>query len=1167
MFTCECCGKKLKSQRGMTQHTLKSWACREANRARSSLSQGAAPMVCEPTVGAGEEDPRGPVDMPRRQSKRLRKAAEQEMEEDEETGEMEEESDAYDSEEEDDGPPEMQDGSSVGSVESLESDGEPPMWYGDQGDGEDEDSGGEDDSSVELEPDTTMRDSFREYCDTHSDQFDPLDEATEKSIRLMDLMRKAKCPLNAYQPFLEWHLRESGHLADRSMTLKDTTEYVTRPTLMKRLFKRYGCEGLKPKVRKVKLPHSNTVVSIPCRDAKEVIKALLTDPRTNPEDYLFFDNNPWAPPPDPVVHLADLNTGDAYLKSHEALVKNKGDWLLPVVLYMDAAVTGQFSDLPVTPLKIALGCHNQKYRDKEHAWMELAWIPKVRPPKSRGRKIFKSSGHIEAEGLVLVQGEGDSEEDGTDEEDPEPDTDEEADENVVKAQDLHTMLSVALESFVDVQRTGFMWDLVHEETEYKNSRAIIYVSHLKVDNDEADKAYTKYEVRTGNVAQLCRTCYCPTCECDDPRKTWRFKKPKDIQKLVDKGDLKRLKAMSQHCVDNAFYALRFHLANDRGIHGACPCDKLHTVLLGIFKYTSKAFFERVGPKSQLAKDLHALGALYGSFFQRQSDRTLPNTQFGQGLQKGKLMAKEHRGVLLVLAIACVCTAGRKLLGRRKAFSEGDGSANWSKLLEMLLQWEAFLCLKEITRADAKRLDTKHKFIMYLLHKYGRRKEGMGLKVYKFHAMKHMVQDFLLYGTASEMDTGSNESHHKPSKYAARLTQRKESTFNLQTANRMTEFHVLDLALTEVEHKRTIWEYFELAQRTVDALWEANSAGPDGVGGGTNVAPEDIDDLCLELRDVTFPESDDSSEESEIDNAESEDSNAEPEDVGADEEENSLDDGMEDTEVFTGGTRIRVYEDHKKDYEPCFEMMTRSKRMQKETIMKLDILTFLNDLQNLTLKYLPGHQLSIKTEHKRNGVMFRGHPKFRGDGPWRDWATIDWGKTEGKLPCHIWCFVELRNMPTGEETLEYGGIDLQDGVFAVVEVAKYNKESEDTRDQCTDLFTPLKLIMKDSEQEIAERKFYLAETEAIVGTSIVVPDVGGARNAFLEVKPREQWAKQFLRWLRKPHKEDKMDWSYFEEMRKQEAEARRKKAEKAAAKRAATEARRKAAREAKGTSRK
>ena len=45
---------------------------------------------------------------------------------------------------------------------------------------------------------------------------------------------------------------------------------------------------------------------------------------------------------------------------------------------------------------------------------------------------------------------------------------------------------------------------------------------------------------------------------------------------------------------------------------------------------------------------------------------------------------------------------------------------------------------------------------------------MGLKIMKFHAILHLLQDMLLFGTPSEMDTGSNESHHKPSKYAAKL---------------------------------------------------------------------------------------------------------------------------------------------------------------------------------------------------------------------------------------------------------------------------------------------------------------------------------------------------------------------------------------------------------------
>ena len=66
---------------------------------------------------------------------------------------------------------------------------------------------------------------------------------------------------------------------------------------------------------------------------------------------------------------------------------------------------------------------------------------------------------------------------------------------------------------------------------------------------------------------------------------------------------------------------------------------------------------------------------------------------------------------------------------------------------------------------------------------------------------------LLFGTPSEYDTGSNESHHKPSKYAAQLTQRNESTFTLQSAIRITEFLILDLALFELENGVSVQDYF------------------------------------------------------------------------------------------------------------------------------------------------------------------------------------------------------------------------------------------------------------------------------------------------------------------------------------------------------------------------
>ena len=85
---------------------------------------------------------------------------------------------------------------------------------------------------------------------------------------------------------------------------------------------------------------------------------------------------------------------------------------------------------------------------------------------------------------------------------------------------------------------------------------------------------------------------------------------------------------------------------------------------------------------------------------------------------------------------------------------------------------------------------------------------MGLKVMKFHAVTHMIQDMLVYGVPTEFDTGSNESHHKEAKLAAKLTQRKESTFNQQTANRLTEFHCIDLGIQEIDNQLRPWDYFE-----------------------------------------------------------------------------------------------------------------------------------------------------------------------------------------------------------------------------------------------------------------------------------------------------------------------------------------------------------------------
>ena len=136
--------------------------------------------------------------------------------------------------------------------------------------------------------------------------------------------------------------------------------------------------------------------------------------------------------------------------------------------------------------------------------------------------------------MIVLYGEGaGSSEEGTDSqaENSEPDDEE---DDPVKAQDFHTMLSVILESFVDLQRTGFIWDLVYEGVLYKNVEFVIFVPFVKCDTEEADLLCGKYLCRNKHVKHICRYCHCPTSNADDPRAKYRMKTQAEIQNLVEK---------------------------------------------------------------------------------------------------------------------------------------------------------------------------------------------------------------------------------------------------------------------------------------------------------------------------------------------------------------------------------------------------------------------------------------------------------------------------------------------------------------------------------------------------------------------------------------------------------------------------------------------------------
>ena len=76
--------------------------------------------------------------------------------------------------------------------------------------------------------------------------------------------------------------------------------------------------------------------------------------------------------------------------------------------------------------------------------------------------------------------------------------------------------------------------------------------------------------------------------------SYRFKTQTEIEKLVEKDDTEKLRSISQHNMQNAWHKVRFNQGNNRGIHGATPCEKLHQFDLGVIPSSRTVFFKQIG---------------------------------------------------------------------------------------------------------------------------------------------------------------------------------------------------------------------------------------------------------------------------------------------------------------------------------------------------------------------------------------------------------------------------------------------------------------------------------------------------------------------------------------------------------------------------------------------
>ena len=202
--------------------------------------------------------------------------------------------------------------------------------------------------SNEGGPNRTMRDQFREYATYMRHHSGPLAPEEITSIKLLNILKEKKAPLNTFEDLMVWHLVAKGELKE-GQKLGDHPGYCGRNTLLKKLKKCYNMDKKFAFKTKVKLPHSGQWVELTRHDFLQMVQSILTDPNLKDEDFDFTDNDPFAPPPEKPVWIEGLRTGEAYRASYKEYITKPNQILLPIPFYIDGTQTASLLTWKLKP--------------------------------------------------------------------------------------------------------------------------------------------------------------------------------------------------------------------------------------------------------------------------------------------------------------------------------------------------------------------------------------------------------------------------------------------------------------------------------------------------------------------------------------------------------------------------------------------------------------------------------------------------------------------------------------------------------------------------------------------------------------------------------------------------------------------------------------------------
>lgn len=622
------------------------------------------------------------------------------------------------------------------------------------------------------------------------------------AVELLANTKKARMSVYVFDAIMNWaktcSIKYNVNYSDITISRKKIFEIINR---------KYDLKDLTPNTTQIYCSGYGGNVDVIWHEFDECLYSLLMDRELmKPENLLWNDAD--ACESNKRVY-DDVNSGSVYKEAYKKyIVDSSKEKLIPIIFFTDKTHTDIHGRLCLEPVQFTLGIFNREIRNNPRAWRTLGYANDL---LYRGKCETKD-----------------------------------------KLQDYHDILKAILESFKKRQRTPLQWQFFGQEDE-----ETIYILHCPVlfiigDTEGHDRLCGRMTSR-GTISHLCR--YCDVCreDTDNPYCTYRYTKMKMVQSLYRRGDECRLKEeLSMYLISNAWHDIEF-CDPIRGIHGATCGELLHCLQQGIFEYSLIQLFElkkeskrklsiqRGKNKQKRQKEnaptyedkdsdveseantaneaayiapsrailsshnvfsdsysnrFESICRQYGRMLQHQSDRNLPRTYFNSKyLSITKKNGHEMAGLILVCLIIFLSDEGQYNMDKQIG---ANRCTAFIHVFELLLQLESFCKQESHSKNDLKIFEEGLPHVMYTIKEIINREQGCGMKLIKFHLIKHFCDDIMRYGSMKNFDSSIGERNHKSEvKEPAQHTQRRKNCFEKQTARRYTENISTDIAFADM----------------------------------------------------------------------------------------------------------------------------------------------------------------------------------------------------------------------------------------------------------------------------------------------------------------------------------------------------------------------------------